>query len=247
MRDFARNRGLTGLYLAALLFGSVASSTAATIEGIAGWEGDAFDDGYGFVTAGLIGRDSSAVSIPVRVTGSYLYYRYHDVLGDTRVQAPGASALAGMRRRGTSGSVSLTAGGEVRRERREPVSGNGIVGVVWRGGLVAQAEGNLSLGRFQPTALLVYSGASRYWYGRGSLRWQLSNRSWAGPITWFAGVEGVGQGNADADAVQAGAAVECALVRSHLSLSLHGGAKRLSTGGTRREGGYVGVGLYRAF
>jgi hypothetical protein len=236
------------LLLAAVQVLSLAArSSATTIEGIAGWESGGSDQGYGFMTAGLLAREKSGGALPLRVTGSYLYYEYERTAGRVTVQAPGVSGLAGVRRSGHSGSISLLLGGEVRRERREPDPGGGAITAAWRGGVVAQAEGALSLGRFQPQGLLVYSGASRYVYGRGLLRWQCSNRAWTGPTTWFLGLEGVGQGNADVSAVQAGAAVDCAFVRQHLNVGLRGGAKRTSSGGTDRDGGYFGIGLYRAF
>lgn len=222
-------------------------SAAATIEGIAGWERGGSKQGYGFLTAGVLTRETGSGALPVRVTGSYLYYEYETAAEQVTVQAPGVSGLSGIRRSGHKGSISLLIGGEVRRERRERELGAGVISVTWRGGVVAQTEGSLSLGSFQPQGLLVYSGASRYLYGRGLLRWQCTNRSWAGPRTWFLGIEGVGQGNADVHAVQAGIAMDCTFVRPRLNLGLRGGVKRTSFGGTDRDGGYFGVGLYRAF
>jgi cellulose biosynthesis protein BcsS len=218
---------------------------AARYEGIAGWEGDAFGQGYGFLTGGVIVRDKAPLAIPFRVSASYLYYEFDDDAGHVTVQAPGASALLGIRRSGRAGSFSLMAGGEGRRERRERNADG--AGVVWRGGFVGQAECGLSAGRFQPLGLVVYSGASKYVYGRALLRWQLTNRGWSGPTTWYAGVEGVGQGNADVTAAQGGLALDCTLVRARTTLSVRGGVKRSDSGNGNVDGGYVGVGLYRAF
>lgn len=223
----------------------VSTAGAATLEGIAGWEGDAFGQGYGFLTGGVIARDKAPLAIPIRVSASYLYYEFDDDAGHVTVQAPGASALVGIRRSGHAGSLSLLAGGEARRERRERDAGG--VGVVWRGGFVGQLECGLSAGRFQPQGLVVYSGASKYAYGRALLRWQLTNRAWSGPTTWFAGVEGVGQGNADVSATQAGLAVDCTLVKARTTLGVRGGVKRSDSGNGSVEEGYVGAGLYRAF
>jgi hypothetical protein len=224
---------------------AAAPAGAASLEGIAGWEGDVFGQGYGFLTGGVTAHDKAPLSVPFRVSGSYLYYEFDDDAGHVTVQAPGASALVGIRRNGHAGSVTLMAGGEGRRERRERDTGE--VGVLWRGGFVGQLECGLSSGRFQPQGLVVYSGASKYVYGRALLRWQLSNRAWSGPTTWFAGVEGVGQGNADVSAGQAGLAVDCTLVKARTTLGLRGGVKRSDSGNGSVDGGYVGMGLYRAF
>jgi hypothetical protein len=85
-------------------------------------------------------------------------------------------------------------------------------------------------------------------YGRAGLRCQISNLEWRGPTAWSIGVDGVGQGNADTDAIQGGGSLECALVRSRVSLNVRGGYKEsASSDGGRRQGGYVGGGIYKRF
>ncbi|HYJ33725.1 MAG TPA: hypothetical protein VE326_10945 [Candidatus Binatia bacterium] len=224
---------------------AAAPAGATALEGIGGWEGDAFGQGYGFLTGGVIAHDKAPFSVPFRVSASYLDYEFDDDAGHVTVQAPGASALLGIRGTGHAGSVTLMAGGEGRRERRQRDSSG--VAVVWRGGFVGQLECGLSAGRFQPQGLVVYSGASKYVYARALLRWQLTNRAWSGPTTWFAGVEGIGQGNADVSAGQVGLALDCTLVKARTTLGVRGGVKRSDSGNGSVDGGYVGVGLYRAF
>ncbi len=76
----------------------------------------------------------------------------------------------------------------------------------------------------------------------------MSNLDWRGPITWSLGLEGVGQGNTDTDAVQGGATMECAFIPSRISVGVRGGYKdSASSEGGRRQGGYVGIGVYRLF
>src|SRR5438093_12552143 len=69
--------------VAAVLTGAVAGLTAtpaeaSSVEGIASWEGDGLEQGYGFARAGvsLLGRWAS--SVPVRVSRKQLYYSYED-------------------------------------------------------------------------------------------------------------------------------------------------------------------------
>jgi hypothetical protein len=220
---------------------------AGPLEGIAGWEGDGFHQGYGFATAGLLLNERGGLLLPLRVSGSYLYYNYRDGGAEVTVRAPGAAAMLGPRLARSWGSVTLLAGGEVRWERRLQEGTSVPAAAVARGGAVLQGEGDFRAGRrLRPVALVSYSGSSRYVYGRAALRWQLTNLDWSGPATWLLGVEGVGQGNRDTDAVQGGATVECSLGR--LSLSIHGGYKdSASSDSARRRGGYIGAGIYRRF
>ncbi len=249
----ARSRRGTGLaaaaLLAALVAGAPGRSPASSLEGIAGWEQDGYDQAYGFATLGAALPAGGGTTLPLRVTGSYLTYNYEGPAGPLKVSGPGVSALAGVRNAGARGYLSLLAGGEIRWERRGPKDLPLAGAAVARGGIVGQAEGDLAwTKRLHPFALVNYSGSAHYVYGRAGLRWQVSNLDWQGPLTWSVGLEGVGQGNSDTDAVQAGALVECALVRARLSLSAHAGYKdSASSGGGRRQGGYVGAGLYRRF
>lgn len=235
--------------LLALLLGRATGSCAGPLEGIAGWEGDGFRQGYGFATAGLLLNERGGLLLPLRVSGSYLYYNYRDGGAEVTVRAPGAAGMLGARLARPWGSVTLLAGGEVRWERRLLEGTSVPAATVARGGAVLQGEGDFRAGpRLRPVALLTYSGSSRYLYGRAALRWQCTNLDWSGPATWLLGIEGVGQGNRDTDAVQGGATVECSLTRPRLSLSLHGGYKNsASSDSARREGGYIGAGIYRRF
>jgi hypothetical protein len=246
-------RRSAGWVVSALLLSAAlapaATARAGALEGIAGWEGDSFRQGYGFATLGFSHGVGGHLEIPLRLSASYLYYDYRDGLSRVSVRAPGASLAAGLRSAGRRGSIAMLAGGEVRWERRRTGATRAFAPAVARGGIVLQGEGELRAGRrFRPVVLVSYSGSSRYVYGRSALRWQCGNLDWSGPATWLIGVEGVGQGNRDTDAFQAGATIECSLARAGLSLSLHGGVKSsASTETDRRVGGYLGAGLYRRF
>jgi hypothetical protein len=241
-------RAAVGALVVGAILVLAAVARAGPPEGIAGWEGDSFHQGYGFATLGL-SPGGSHVEFPLRLSASYLYYDYRDGLSRVSVRAPGASLAAGLRSAGRRGSIAMLAGGEVRWERRRTGATRAFAPAVARGGIVLQGEGELRAGRrFRPVVLVSYSGSSRYVYGRSALRWQCGNLDWSGPATWLIGVEGVGQGNRDTDAFQAGATIECSLARAGLSLSLHGGVKSsASTETDRRVGGYLGAGLYRRF
>jgi cellulose biosynthesis protein BcsS len=220
---------------------------AARVEGIAGWEGDTFEQGYGFLTLGGLLPRGKTDHVLTRLTGSYLYYNYEDG-GQVWVRAPGVAALAGYRREGTSWSVSVLGGGDLRWERRR-VGHVEFGNAVAKGGAMAQVEAYGRWGARLTTSFLInYSGSARYTYGRTLALWQCSNLTWSGPTVWSLGVEGIGQGNYETDALQVGGVIQCTLVRSAVSLSLRGGLKDASSSeNTRRQGGYVGAGLYHRF
>jgi hypothetical protein len=222
---------------------------ASPVDGIAGWEGDGFDQGYGFAMAGVSFRHDRTISFPFHVSGSYLYYNYDEAGEVIRVSGPGGAALFGIRSTRPWGTLAAQAGGEIRWEKRQREPAGDAGASVARGGIVAQIEGELVWSRrLRPFLFANYSASARYFYGRAGLRWQISNIDWSGPLTWSLGLEGVGQGNADTDAVQGGVTVECSLARSRIALSVRGGYKNsASPDGGRRHGGYVGVGLYRRF
>jgi len=246
-----RKRMVGGMALAAglLLAGFPAGVFGSPpFEGIAGWEGDSFAQGYGFVALGASLPLGSRWSLPVRLQGSYLYYDFQEPAETTKVRSPGAGVLAGFRLGGARGSATLFAGGEVRRERRDPGSGAGVSTSTESGG-VLQAEGNLVLNpRWQGSLLANYATSTRYVWTHVSLRVQLANLDWQGPVSPFLGIEGGRQGNDESDAWQAGAFAEWSLVPSRISLSLHGGYKETWSPGTgHRRGAYLGFGLYHRF
>ncbi len=245
MSDATRRARMAVLFT--LLFAlPAAAAWAGPFELIAGWEGDSRSQGYGFVAAGAILPVAPRLSIPVRVTGSHLYYAYDSTGTEVSVRSPGVSLLAGPRWSGQRGSVSLLAGAELRRERRERA---GVTDEKNTKGEVVQVDGDVILGpRGHLFALANWSGAADYLYGRASARMQLDNLDWTSALTWFTGLEGVLQGNDNTDAWQAGTFVECALQRRRLSLALHGGYKDSgSPGGRRHRSGYLGAGLYQRF
>jgi cellulose biosynthesis protein BcsS len=233
-----------------MIAGLPSCAHAGAFEGIAGWEGDIFDQGYGFVALGLLSPSGPTNKLFLtRLTGSYLYYNYEDANGDVHVRAPGVGVQAGLRKSGESWAVTLLGGGDLRWERRrygvDPDFGNAVA----KGGATAQGEASFRMGaRLQSTLLINYSGSAKYTYGHAQTIWQLSNVHWTAPTAWFVGVEGIGQGNYESDAIQVGGVLTCSILRPQLSLSLRGGFKDASeTSTTRRQGGYVGAGLYRRF
>lgn len=222
---------------------------AGPFEVITGWEGDSHVQGYGFVALGALIPAGPRLTVPVRASGSFLYYAYDSSGTSVRVRAPGVSLLTGLRVVRSRGSATLMGGGEIRRDHRE--SGDPALSKRddTNSGFVIQADGDLALAkRWRAFALGNYAGAARYAYGRGAVRYQGTNIDWQGPTSLFVGVEGVRQGNGESDAIQGGGFIAYGFVPQHLSLALHGGYKESwSPGEPHRGGGYLGVTAYHAF
>lgn len=250
---------VTGHFLSVLLAASFATvaalgmavprAAAEPLEVITGWEGDSHVQGYGFVTLGALIPSGLHLKVPLRASGSFLYYTYDSSGTSFHIRSPGVSLLTGLRMARSRGSVTLLGGGEIRREQRETGTPAPSSRAVTNGGFVVQADADLALARrWQAMALGNYAWAAKYTYGRGAMRYQASNLGWQGPRSLFLGVEGVRQGNDESDAFQSGGFVECSFVRQHTSLALHGGYKESwSLGGSHRRGGYLGLNVYRAF
>jgi len=187
--------------------------------------------------------------IPLATSASYLYYDYDSSGTRISVRSPGASLMSGVRVLFPRGSISAMAGGEMRQEHRNVDTFGAPQAEHTTLGVVLQSYENFALARrWQATGFGVYVGAARYFVGRADLRYQLSNIEWKMPLTYFAGVECVRQGNDASDAFQVGGVAEVNLVPSHLSLSVHSGYKESwSPGEIHQHGGYFGTSLYRRF
>jgi len=255
MRDIRRAspvvRVLAGIVIATL--GMVrpleAEAGAKGVEGIAGWEGDSYVQGYGFAGLGWLVPAGAKFVVPVRVFGSYLYYDFESSGATTEVRSPGLTLMSGIRLPGTRGSLTLLGGAEVRREHRTTDTGTPSPEDKTTSGIVLQGDGDRAFGRRWRGYLFAnYGGASRYLYGRTALRYQATNLEWKRPVSFFVGLEGIGQGNDESRAVQDGAFVEWSLVPRNLSLILRGGYKEnWSPGESHRRGGYFGFSVYHRF
>ncbi|MEO5658030.1 MAG: hypothetical protein ABIO65_08715 [Nitrospiria bacterium] len=226
---------------------SVSSAGTPTFEGLAGWEGDGWSQGYGFVGAGALQPIGPGLTLVTRVSASYLSYAFESEGVTTSVRSPGLSAMTGLRRGLAGGTIAVLGGYETRWEERRIGEGRGATGVT--GGGVLQADADVGLGRRWRGFLFGnYAQAGRYLFSRTALRWQATNREWVDPVAFFLGIEGIRQGNDDSAALQAGPFVEWSVVPIRISVTLRGGYKdRWSPNGPHHRGAYGGVGLYHRF
>jgi hypothetical protein len=242
-----RGGGLALLVGLALFPGT--SVRAGVLEGIAGWEGDSHQGGYGFAGVGALIPARGHLSVPIATSVSYLYYQYDSSGTTISVRSPGASVMTGVRVRVPRGSISAMAGGEVRREHRDTDPFGAPPSTRTTVGLVLQTFDDVALGRrWQASGFGVYVGAAKYLVGRAALRYQATNVDWKRNLTFFVGFEGVRQGNDVSDAFQAGGFAEWQLMPRQLSLSMHSGYKESwSPGQAHHPGRYLGAGLYCRF
>ncbi len=251
--------------LAALPLGSVVSSpaVAGSLEGLAGWEGDGFGQGYGFVGVGSLKPMGARLTLVTRLSGSYLYYNFESSGTSTSVTSPGVTGMTGMRVTFTKGSLSALGGYETRWEHRRSDLGRQVIVIGGRrveivghlnennitGGGVLQADADVGLGRQWHGFLFAnYAGAARYLFSRMAVRWQATNLEWENPLAFFMGVEGIRQGNDESAAAQGGPFLEWSFVPQRLSVALRGGYKNSwSPNGPHRYSGYAGVNVYHQF
>ncbi|MBI3606345.1 MAG: cellulose biosynthesis protein BcsS [Nitrospirae bacterium] len=231
----------------ALVTVAPSAKAAVTLEGLAGWEGDGFGQGYGFVGAGAVKSVGARFALVTRLSASYLYYSFESSGIATSVTSPGVTAMTGVRTTLAWGSVAVLGGYETRWEDRRSDAGGEETSVT--GGGVLQADADLGLGRRWRGFLSAnYAGAARYLFSRIAVRWQATNLEWTYPVSFFVGGEGIGQGNDESAAAQSGPFLEWMIMPQRLSIAFHGGYKdSWSPGGPHRRGAYGGLSMYHRF
>src|SRR6266566_244757 len=85
---------------------------------IGGFEADTHDNGYGFFGPQYVKPVSSNVAWVVGANVNYLYYEFPNVVGDTKVRAPGIAARGGVQF-GNRNYVQLSAGPGFKVRRTE--------------------------------------------------------------------------------------------------------------------------------
>jgi hypothetical protein len=241
-------RGAGFALLAFVLF-SPDLARAGVLEGVAGWEGDSRQQGYGYLGLGAQLPARGELTVPFSLSVSYLYYHYDDAGTRISVRSPGASVMSGVRFHAARFSGTVLAGAEIRWEHQETNSLNSLVRRRATTGPVFQFYGEQALAsRWQASEFGIYVGSANYIVSRASLRYQLTNVNWKGRTTFFMGIEGVRQGNEFSDAAQVGGFAEWNLLPLRMSLGLHSGYKESwSPGQTHERGQYLGSSLYRRF
>lgn len=229
---------------------SAASATSPAFwELIGGFEGDTHSTGYGFFGPSYVHPIKPGLAWNARLFGNYLYYRFNDGVGETKVRSPGVSPSVGLRF-GDKNTFSVSAGPEVKWRRRQFFRRDGTL---IRDETKARFGGNFGAEAYvNPTphnnvhGILNYGTADRYTWGRLGFKEQVSNLQWQGPNTTFVGAEGIGQGNKDIKSVQAGLFIEITHVPASVSVMFKAGYKRsMFNAAPDKTGPYFAVGYYQ--
>lgn len=218
-------------------------------ELIGGYEGDTHGTGYAFFGPSYVHPIKPGLAWTARVFGNYLYYRFNDGVGETKVRSPGVGPSLGLRF-GDKNFFTVSAGPEVKWRRREFLRRDGTL---IRDETKTRFGGNFGAEVYtNPTShnnvhgIVNYNTSDRYTWGRLGFKEQVSNLKWQGPNTTFVGVEGIGQGNQDIRSIQVGGFIEITHVPANVSVMFKAGYKRsMFHVGPDKTGPYFGVGYYQ--
>lgn len=220
---------------------SLAGATrAAEIETIAGADWDTKAQGYQAVGAGVLSPLNDRWTVFGRLSASRVRYTYDAGSASLTGNILALGPSVGARYRIGTLNLGLASGIDIRHTRRTTVAG----GFEDRDETGASVQADLDLWFAKVYDLSVissFASAGDFFWARGRLKRQVTNLDYARPISWFVGVESVGDGNSDFHSYQLGGVVECAYRPLSLSAAIKGGYK-YSTG--YRDTGYAGVELY---
>lgn len=240
----ARRAGPAASCLAAL---ALFSGTARAQEVVGGWEGNG-TSGYAFARPIVSLTPGARRELIVWTTGSYLYYRFPDTSGFTRVSSPGVAASLGYRVNGPRATVTLGVGYEIRHTRETPgpalpSSAYGEHGVALEGELSLEASP-----RTEVTALATWGGSDRYGWARAGVARRLTRPGGTRGVALSLGGEATVQGNSDVREWQAGSLFTAELMPADASLELRLGVTRTHSADAPGETHpYFGITLYRSF
>jgi hypothetical protein len=239
------------LYLALFICFIPLSGYAMEIESFGGWEGDTYDQGFGFVSLGSNLRLKGDKTLVARAMGSYLYYNFDSANSTTEVTSPGVTLMLGPRFPVKKATVLLLGGAELRWNRMVEKKFAGFSTATKEREFAGVAQVALDAPVYSSAwvnFMLNYGGANQYTFGRLSLKHQISNFDYTSSRTFFLGVEGVGQGNQDVMTAQGGGFLEMFDSRRKLSLVVRGGYKNSwFPEAPNKSGSYLSLNFYTRF
>jgi cellulose biosynthesis protein BcsS len=239
---------LPAISIMVLLSAAVPSPSFGNGEFLGGWETDSHSNGYVFTGVGYIHPLTPASALATRVSVGYLYYRFPENGGETKVTSPGATLLLGPRFSGQGVSLTLTAGAEASTIIRETATPAGPVRTT-ENKVSAVLNGSLwkQLGTYWDLLYLAnYEAANKYTWTRGTVKYRVTRQEKTASV--FVGPEVTVQGNSDITSFQGGGMVEVYHAPSSFSLNARAGYKRSTFHeGPSQTGPYGGIGFYKQF
>ncbi len=223
----------------AVLFGVLWIQTnafALNIEGLSGIEIDSRSQGYRYFGIGIRDAIDNHWTVLTRVTVAGLRYNFESQGETLAANVTSVTTMFGLQYHQGTATAGLNVGGDIRNTSRAQVGApherEGDTG------LFLQAEFDYWFKGINDVSLIAsYSGVDRFSWSRLRLKRQITNQDFSGPVSWFLGTEGIGSGNIDFKAYQAGAFLEFSYRPLNLSWALKGGLKKSTSDSTAAYGG----------
>ena len=242
-RGSERKRFRCQLYLmACFVWGSffyLSTVMASELELYTGATVDTEAEGYEYFGLGVGQSLSDHWTFMEKLIGNFLHYEYESGSHNIRAKAPGVRFQIGPKYFTEGRYFILTAGVDYRNttlSRNDPKSKTKGAKT---GGTIEAIYSQDLLARLTTDLILDYSSIGNFTWGRGRLKYLTSTTP--GTQKLFVGIEGIGQGNSDYTAQQAGVIVELQRVKEQFSVVLSGGYKHSSTFSNT---GYFGLEVY---
>jgi hypothetical protein len=212
---------------------------ASELELYTGASLDTRAEGYEYFGLGLGQSLNDHWTFMEKIVANFLHYEYDSGSHSIRARAPGVRFQIGPKYVGEGLYVIFTGGFDYRNttlSREDPKSETKGART---GGTVEAIYSQDLFTRFTTDLILNYSSIGNFTWGRGRLKYLASTEPGAQKI--FVGLEGIGQGNSDYTAEQAGALLELQRLKENFSIAVSGGYKHSST---FPHTGYFGLDLY---
>jgi hypothetical protein len=174
-----------------------------------------------------------------KVIGNFLHYEYESGSDNIRAKAPGARFQIGPKYFTEGRYFILTGGLDYRNTSLSRDDPKSKTKGAKTGGTVEAIYSQDLIARLTTDLIVNYSSIGNFTWGRGRLK-HLTFAT-PGAQKLFFGIEGIGQGNSDYTAQQAGLIFELQRVKEQFSIVLSGGYKHSSTFSNT---GYFGLEVY---
>ncbi len=230
---------LVVLWSIPFLFFRIPNTIASELELYTGVSVDTRAQGYEYFGLGLGQSLTDHWTFMEKAFANYLHYQYDSDGTEIRAKAPGAKFQIGPKYYSEGRYFILTGGVDYRNTTLSHDDPNSKTKGAKLGGTVEAIYSQDLLPRLTTDLILNYSSVGSFTWGRARLKYLTT----AQPSTHklFLGLEGIGQGNTDYTAKQAGLFVELQRVRENFSIVLDGGYKHSSS---FTHTGYFGLEVY---
>lgn len=217
----------------------VPNGMASELELYTGVSLDTRAEGYEYFGLGLGQSINDHWTFMEKAIANYLHYEYDSNGTDIRAKAPGARLQIGPKYFGEGRYFILTGGLDYRNTSLSRDDPNSKTKGGRVGGTVEAIFSQDLFARLTTDLIVDYSSIGSFTWGRARLKYLTSGDP--GNQKIFLGLEGVGQGNSDYTAKQAGLFFELQRVRENFSIVLDGGYKHSSS---FTHTGYFGLEIY---